>query len=456
MNATNVGLRTDTNNEGGQAARVSEAPTVPEVPPASLVGNGWEEVVGRIPLDLEATARSSAALVRRREVCSASDLLRLVLAYALCDWSFRMVGAWACLIGLANLSDVAVRQRLRASQRWLGQLVLSCLVARRAALRRVGVRLRLIDATSISRPGSKGTDWRVHLGLDLGAQALDGVEVTDAKGGETLVRHEARPGEIEVADRAYGHRRGLGAALARGAWLVVRLTWQNLPLLGATGEPFDLIAWLRRAPAEEPTEEEVAVETPEGRFGLRLVAQRLPGPAAEAARRRLRERARRKGHTPDQRSLEAAGFVFLVSNLPREQWSAAAVLGLYRLRWQVELQIKRLKGIFELDHLRAKDPAVAQTYLLGKLLGALLADGGVGRVIAEQSEWFESVARPVSVWRLLVVLAEGLRQAVRATISLEMVYQALPRLGRYLRDSPRRRTQQAAQARALLLALNAT
>lgn len=420
-----------------------------------LVGKDWEKTVGCIPVDLESTAHQTKALQRCREVRAAADLLRLVLAYSLCDWSFRLVGVWAVLIGLAHLSDVAIYKRLRGCKVWLGTLVAAWLITRRAAVPAGSVRLRLIDATTASRPGSTGTDWRIHLSLDLGAASLDGIEVTDAKGGETLVRHPAQPGDIEVADRGYAHKRGLGSALARGASVVVRSNWQNLPLLTPTGQALDIVAWLREVPLDGPGEREVEVDTPDGRFALRLLAARLSQQAADAARRRIRQQAKKKGRTPDKRSMEAAGFITLVTNLPVGRWDSGSVLGLYRIRWQVEMQMKRLKGVLQLDQLRAQDPALAQVYLLGKLLAALLADAWIGKVIGQCAEWFESVERPVSPWRLLLLAREGLQQAVRSTITLDMILAALPDLGRYLRDAPRKRRQQYAQARALLRTLNA-
>lgn len=45
------------------------------------------------------------------------------------------------------------------------------------------------------------------------------------------------------------------------------------------------------------------------------------------------------------------------------------------LRWQIECAFKRLKSLLDLDELRAFDSALAQTYLLAKLLGAILVDG---------------------------------------------------------------------------------
>ncbi len=49
-------------------------------------------------------------------------------------------------------------------------------------------------------------------------------------------------------------------------------------------------------------------------------------------------------------------------------------LELYRLRWQIALAFKRLKSLIHIDELRAFDPDLAQTYLLAKLLGAVLVD----------------------------------------------------------------------------------
>ncbi|MBE7558855.1 transposase [bacterium] len=54
---------------------------------------------------------------------------------------------------------------------------------------------------------------------------------------------------------------------------------------------------------------------------------------------------------------------------------------MYRFRWQIEMEFKRLKGLHHLDHVRAKDENLARTYVFGKLLGAVIVEemtGGVG------------------------------------------------------------------------------
>jgi len=257
-----------------------------------------------------------------------------------------------------------------------------------------------------------------------------------------------------LVDRGYGHRRGIGSALAEGGWVVGRINWHNLPLQEETKERFDLIAWLRQVSPTEASETGVWVDTPHRFFKMRLIARRLSKKATQAAQRRIRKEARKKGRTPNWRSIVAAGFVILVTNLPTGQWNTEEVLELYRIRWQVELMFKRLKGVLDLDQLRSKDSTLAQVYLLGKLLAALMSDELTGQVSLTHPEWFESTDRPLSPWRMLVVLTDWMRDAVRGVITLERIMASLGNLGRYLRDAPRKRPQQCAHARALLLALN--
>ena len=82
---------------------------------ASQLDGGWRQLLSRLGSteELEASAKASGALIRRREIKSAADLLRLALAYGPCGMSLRGVAAWAQTIGLGELSDVAALNRLR-------------------------------------------------------------------------------------------------------------------------------------------------------------------------------------------------------------------------------------------------------------------------------------------------------------------------------------------------------
>ncbi len=415
---------------------------------APRVADDWARELASWEAGWASQARATGALRRRRKVQSAGALMRLVLAYSLWDWSVRQVAAWATVVGLAELSDVALRRRLRHSRVWLSQLVGQALGQVRLGRQARGQRLRLMDATVITQPGSTGTDWRVHVSFDLSQLRLDEWEVTDAHGGESLLRHAVAAGELIVGDRGYAHRAGLGYLCQAGAQFVVRTNGHNLPLETAGGQRLALRVWLQGlAPAVRRRERRVWVTTPTGRWPLRLIAQRLPPAAAQAAQRRSARASRKKGHTPSTLSRRMAGWVVVVSNLPEATWSAREVLMLYRVRWQVELVIKRFKSLLALDDLRAKDRELAQVYLLGKAMGVVLLEHWTDQHLQAIRAWFDDTSRPVSVWRWTVFWWDHVRALVRGAISLAMIQAALPKLARYLRDSPRRRRQQSAMAR---------
>jgi hypothetical protein len=216
-----------------------------------------------------------------------------------------------------------------------------------------------MDATVIRRPASQGTDWRVHLGLDLERLGWDGIEVTDAQAGERLARWAPQENEIRVADRGYGFASSLGAML--GSWVswVVGINWHTLPLERPSGQRFDLIAW--RQTLSQPMEPLGWLTTPQGGFPFRLLASPLSPQAAQQARRRARRRKGKKGRTVSANRLLAAGFLRWVTNLPAPLWPMKRVVWLYRLRWQIELHLKRLKSLLHLDQLRTQDPHLVQT-----------------------------------------------------------------------------------------------
>lgn len=413
----------------------------------------WEKVVGELGQDLGRVARESKALVRGRKIRGAENLLRLVLAYAVCDWSLRLVGAWAAIQKIAEVSDVALLYRFCGCGRWLGILVMGVLQQRNEYLRQLdGVRLRLMDATVISRRGSQGTDWRIHASMDLGKMCLDGVDLTNAHSGESLARFPARADEIWVCDQGYATPKGLGAVLAAAVRLVIRINWQNLPLQTAEGQPLKLITWLKTLSCI--TDCPVFLPTPQGNFPVRLIACPLSPAEAEQARQRVRQRCQKKGKQPQPNTLLAAGFVLLLTNLPSNTWEVARILWLYRLRWQIELQFKRLKSLLQFDHLRAQDARLIQTYLLAKLLAALLLEHLVQQAEEQYPTLTQSLQRPLSLWRLHALLWLGIRNLIVGQCSLLSILSALPSLRRYLCDPPRSRPQQLAWARRVLARLS--
>src|SRR5664279_1272010 len=120
----------------------------------SLVNEDWTNVVARLggTEELKVTARETKAFIRPREITSAVDLLRLVLAYCLGERGLRSTAAWAASVGLADLSGVALFYRLRQCGDWFAVLVEGLLAAATPKASR-GRLIRSLMALRCRRPG---------------------------------------------------------------------------------------------------------------------------------------------------------------------------------------------------------------------------------------------------------------------------------------------------------------
>lgn len=344
----------------------------------------WAYMLSFLPprFELERSAASWGAIRRIREISSGGDLLRLMMAYGFCGMSLRRTAAWAGDIGLANISDVSLLERFKKGANWLGH-VLALKLADHASLvpeSTPGLRARLIDASTVTRVGGKGIDWRLHLTLDLASLKVDAIELTDSSGGERLSRFKFQPNEIVVGDAGYAHRAGLESVIDQGAEFLVRLNWSNLPLLTPEGEPVDLITCCRSVVGTEPAEFQVQIRGSKMRAVRLLIVRKTAAAAAESRRRKEKERSK-KG-TVDLRTLEASEYVMLLTSAPIERLTTEQAFELYRFRWQIELAFKRLKSLLHFDQLPAKDTALAQVILYAKLLGALLVDDYTERYVS--------------------------------------------------------------------------
>ena len=319
---------------------------------------------------------------RRREVVSASDLLRICMAYGFCDMSLRQVAAWASATGLGQLSNVAVLKRLRACSDWLGYIVSRWLIERGLTTSLPPYQVRIIDATLVNQPGTEGVDWRVHLGYDIGRQKMTEIEVADKSQAETLERHRVNPDEVILADRGYAHPSAIAHLLEKKGHIIIRFCWATMPLYTAEGKKIDFIPLLQTLSPNEVGDWQVYLHHNGKVYPMRVVAIKKTEEATERERWKLRQRARMKKHKVDYRSLIAAGYIYLLTDFPAEKVGALEVLEMYRLRWQIEIAFKRLKSLLNLDGLRAKDPALARTYILSKIIGALVIEEMSGAALS--------------------------------------------------------------------------
>jgi len=346
----------------------------------SLVSEDWTNVVARLggAEALNITARATKAFQRPREITSAVDLLRLILAYCLGERGLRSTAAWATSVGLVDISSVALLYRLRQCGDWLALLVGQVLAASAPKASR-GRMIRIIDATTVPKKGldarKKNELWRIHSAFDLPQERFGHFELTDQQAGETLDFIPAVAGEIRLADRAYVQPDRMANLIEAGADFVIRAGWKSAHWLDDKGDTVDLVAELRKAAAHGLTDRPIWIKRKSGKsLALRLVAVRKPAQAAAEARRKARRAAQRGGHQLSKQTLDAADWVILVTSLKPAEFATAEVLALYRLRWRIELGFKRLKSLIGLKGPPGTDERSTRPHVLAHLLTILLLE----------------------------------------------------------------------------------
>jgi len=336
-----------------------------------LIDEDWKYLCQYLPEDLSELAKATGTVKRWRKVKNGEELLRLILAYAIEDLSLRSTAAWSSQTAL-ELKDTSVLPRLRQAPPLLERVLAHLLTQRLRAEAAPGPVFRINDATVLSIPGSKGTDWRLHAVYDPAQCCLRRVEITDQQGGERLDRDRPQRGDIVCGDRGLAKASGIHAVNEAGAYVLLRMHWLNIRLRDTQGQALDLHQILKRA---DHGEAGTTVDVPlpgKAPVRARLLIRPLPTEAANRHRQHLRRNAAKKGRTPSALALRLAGYFCLLTTLPESLASDAVVLELYRLRWQIELFFKRCKGLLHFDQLRAFDPPLVRTYCLAKLIAVAL------------------------------------------------------------------------------------
>lgn len=419
-------------------------------PSPSLLSGTWSAIVSAISrvLDLESTAREFKALQRVRKIRTAEALLRLALIWGPGGQSFRGTASSAQDGGIGALSDKAVEGRLRKMGDWLEHILASLLTARLSKTCPVtdgGLAVSLVDGSIICSPG-KGQDWRLHARYDPARGRFADLVVTTTKQAETVTRTRIGSGRVLIMDRGYARVRDFKAILDDKSNFITRISWASVKLYNAEGQRLDIMGLL--CGSTKPREVTVWVEGI--KQALRLLIRPLPPEAAERQRQRRRRKANKKCQKVDPRTIEAAGFLMLLTSLPAETVTADAVADAYRQRWQIEIGFKRLKTLGDLDRLPCADPVLARTWLLAHMIVAVLTDDLANEIIAPppETETQPPSAKPAiqSIWRAWAAARTILLFAITPRPNLEDP-QVLACFRQRLAEAPRKREIQACSLR---------
>jgi len=349
----------------------------------NVMDEDWSVLVAMMPRRWRELAQESGAFKGLRKDKNEVHFLRTLLLHLACGYSLRETALRAREAKLADLSDVAVLKRLRKSKDWLHGLCRGLLEEEAALAPPIapqGLCLRLIDATLIQEPGPTGSAWRIHYSLRWPQLNCDHFELTSDQGkgaGESLTRFPVRRGDHLLADRGYCNYASIEHVRAKAGVVTVRLSPNSVRLLDEKAKPFALQRHLKRLhKANEVGCWPVQISGAAGQTPVpgRLCVVRKSRAATARSQAKAEQTATRKGRQLRADTLFHAGYVMVFTTAAQQSLSAAQVLEIYRLRWQIELVFKRFKQLAQIGHLPKEDAESSKAWLYGKLFVALLGE----------------------------------------------------------------------------------
>jgi IS4 transposase len=331
----------------------------------------WREIV--MEFDLIPEDPPDGAKVKTIE--DFEQMLRLVCHHVATNTSLRTTTATGVATNVFELSAPGLHGWMRKLGPFMERLLMGVTTNTQevfAAERWGGYDIRLEDATTSQEPGAKGTTARIHVSLQLTTLRPTQIIVTDRDVGETFRHFDVKGGQLHIGDRVYANPPGIAWTKSHGADVLVRYNWVSLPVYDVHGKRIDLFEKFKKMRKQKPGRERdwiAYVRPAEGEpVRGRLCAVRLPADKAKEARERIIKEYRNKGKEASKKVLVAAEFVVVYTTVPRGVFTAAQVMELYRLRWQIELSFKRDKSIAGLDKLPNHREDTIHTWLCTKLL----------------------------------------------------------------------------------------
>jgi hypothetical protein len=342
----------------------------------SLMPDGWKE-----------KAKELGALVRARKIKTPEELLRLILLYLTAGKSF---GGTHALLAMGNgdlqLNKVGIWKRVKNSYdwlRWIDEHLCregGIIVNQPEWLK--GKDVRLIDGTIEPVSGTKKELYNLHYCISLFTLEMKEMLLANVKDeGEKLSHFKSfEPGQIEVGDRAYGTIQGMEYVRGCGADFVLRLRANAFTMYNEKGKKLDLLRGLRGLKRGEVGEKTVYYHSNDEYKPVRICVMRKERTSERAGLERIKRTKERKEGTKEisEAQSEYNKYVIVATSLD-ETVSAAQILELYRMRWQIELVFKRLKTLFHYNEIPEKLDDSAKAWFYGKLLLAALCETVVNK-----------------------------------------------------------------------------
>lgn len=342
-----------------------------------------EPIIRYLPEGWEQKAKELKAFTRRGDyIESPEDLLRILMLWADLG-TYGATESFLRMTGDYPLSKVAIYERVAKSSSWLQWLVVNYCRENFEITDKPehlsDYHVYLVDATKVSKQGSKNADYVLHSMVDLYSLTFAEQRLTSACTGESLRNFETlKQNDLILADRAYGTRTSIRWAEEHQASYVFRLRANAFCLYTKDEDgnyiPFSLTDQLSNWSEGRILDFCLFYKQENSYFPIRVCAKGKTAEAIAAGARKIKQANhgdKRVKITPLQEIYNQ--YIVVATNLP-SKISAEDILDLYRMRWQIELVFKRLKSILAYDELLTRKDSTSRAWLWCKLLTAAICE----------------------------------------------------------------------------------
>ncbi len=305
--------------------------------------NQWAMLEAQLPTDWRELAERARLVpnnpppgAKVTDLSGVESVLRLIFYHVATNTSLRTTAAMGAAAKIISISSVALHLWMKKIGPFIETLLEQITTTRDmfAAKRWAGYDIRLVDASTVQRPGAITTTSRVHYAMQLTSLRPTQITVTTEKVGETFKHFEAKSGQLFIGDRAYANPPGIASISSQGAHVLVRYHRTALPLYDSKGKRLDLFKLLGKLRKRGPIHERVGYVHPADSAPIkgRLLMVRLPADKAKEARARLRKEHSRKCKQLTNKSLHVAEFVIVFTTVPNDRLNKDELMQPYRLR----------------------------------------------------------------------------------------------------------------------------
>lgn len=336
------------------------------------------QMMKALPDGFESACYDTKAIVRKRGVTSAGDLMLLSMFHLINGCSLLEISEIARLTKLGEMSDVAFMKRFERCGDWFKWIAVKMKpsgIANYAKPEYLSSYDVLgADASDVVEKGRSARTWRLHYALNIFEMSSELYKITEQKVGESLLNFEFKPGQLIIADRIYSTIKGIKHCMERGADYILRMRANSFSLYDECGKKINLLDRLTGLENGECADISLYAGNPsEDQIPVRVCAMRKSPEAIATTAKKLHRKESKKQIKLSAEAKTFNEYIVVVTSLPNSI-TAEQILETYRLRWQIEIHFKRMKSLLDFGQIPKRRHDSVMTWLNGKLMLALIIE----------------------------------------------------------------------------------